>query len=261
MRQQLASPVAVGLDGCRAGWIAVVASGEGDRLVRTDIRLFDDNDHVIRWRHVQPVQPIVAVDMPIGLPPRVGFRACDHEARARLASPRRSAVFQPPDRELLEAIRAVPYPTYRHAQAFVAERRAREGGTGVRLRGLTRQAFFLIDKLGGIDRALREEPTRSDWLIEFHPEVSFIEMSGEAMPPKRRREGKLLRMEALSRRFPDIPEMLHAQLPWTRRQVELDDVLDAYAGLWTALRFRDRRHHELGGGERDACGLPMRIVV
>jgi hypothetical protein len=42
-----------------------------------------------------------------------------------------------------------------------------------------------------------------------------------------------------------------------------NDLLDAYAVLWTALRVaRGPGHHrELGDGRRDAHGLRMRIVV
>ena len=40
----------------------------------------------------------------------------------------------------------------------------------------------------------------------------------------------------------------------------LDDALDALACAWTALRWR-RGEAEVLGGEVDATGVPMRIVV
>jgi Protein of unknown function (DUF429) len=48
-----------------------------------------------------------------------------------------------------------------------------------------------------------------------------------------------------------------------RAEVARDDLLDAYAVLWTALRFaRGPGHYrELGDSERDAYGLRQRIVV
>jgi hypothetical protein len=62
--------------------------------------------------------------------------------------------------------------------------------------------------------------------------------------------------------FPDAPQRL-AGCAWPRAEVARNDLLDAYAVLWTALRVaRGPGHHrELGDGRRDAHGLRMRIVV
>jgi hypothetical protein len=37
-------------------------------------------------------------------------------------------------------------------------------------------------------------------------------------------------------------------------------VLDAFAVLWSTMRFRSGVHREFGDGQLDDCGIPMRIV-
>jgi hypothetical protein len=60
------------------------------------------------------------------------------------------------------------------------------------------------------------------------------------------------------REFPDARAAIAA---WPEAaRVPLADVLDAYATLWTALRWA-RGEAEVLGGEVDDCGVPMRIVV
>ena len=45
------------------------------------------------------------------------------------------------------------------------------------------------------------------------------------------------------------------------RGAAADDVLDAYAVLWSAERFARGEHLTLGDGSVDELGLPMRIVT
>ena len=61
--------------------------------------------------------------------------------------------------------------------------------------------------------------------------------------------------------FPTPPGTSRART-WSGSEVARDDLLDAYAVLWTALRFaRGPGHYrELGDGARDAYGLRQRIV-
>jgi predicted RNase H-like nuclease len=92
-------PVALGLDGCRSGWIAAIAYGSVEQPTRTALKRFDGIDEVLAWRESQGSEPIVAVDVPMGLPDHVGLRPCDAEARARLGR-RWMCVFEPPDRAL-----------------------------------------------------------------------------------------------------------------------------------------------------------------
>ena len=99
---------AVGVDGCRAGWVAVRGYEDaGGALVRTEPELLRAQDGGLRalvaaCEAMRP-PPSVGVDVPMGLPRRAGLRACDRAARDRLG-PRRACVFPAPDRELLAAV-------------------------------------------------------------------------------------------------------------------------------------------------------------
>jgi predicted RNase H-like nuclease len=249
--------VGIGVDGCRSGWIAAIGLSDTGSNAHGELRHFASFADLVRWREGLNEAPCVAVDMPIGLPRRTGFRACDREARARLGYPAMSSVFQPPDRELLR-FAGFGFDDLRR---FIDERRMAEPDA----RCASRQVFFLLDKLQQVDEAMRAHPARQEWLVEFHPEVSFMELARARLPPKRRRAGMAARKAALRAAFAGEVRWTDEKLPWPRSGVGLDDVYDAYAGLWTSLRFggggNGAGYDELGDGQRDEAGLRMRIVV
>lgn len=245
--------LAVGVDGCRIGWIAAFAFGSGTQTSRTGLGLFETAADVVRWREGQAGRPVVAIDVPIGLPDRVGDRGCDREAR-RLLGRRQTCVFQPPDRELFDLVGG----TYEDARARIADRRLAEPEA----RGLTQQCFNILSKIAEVDRLVRADPHREQWLIEVHPEVSFQELAGRDLPHKKSKAGKDARLRRLAREFPDLEDNLGTRA-WRRRDVGIDDRLDAYVALWSALRFRrgPAHHRILGDAERDTEGVLMRMVA
>lgn len=238
---------AVGLDGCRAGWIAAVAIGDPGSIA-TRLQLFEDIDQLVRWHDVSGTQANVAIDVPIGLPAAVSARPCDQEARRRLGK-RWMCVFAPPDRELFNL-------DFEAARQLVYKRRAAAPGETFHL--LSQQSVQITPKIAEVDRALRDHPERQEWLIEIHPEVSFRELAGDDLPPKKKAAGRARRLRLLREAFPDIDQRLDTAR-WLRREVAHDDMLDAYAALWSALRFSRGPDHRLvlGDGQRDAHGLPM----
>jgi predicted RNase H-like nuclease len=240
--------VAIGADGCRGGWLAGVAR-RSDGGLQSEVRLFRRFDDLLGWRKGEGDEAVVGVDIPIGLPRRVEFRGCDREARVRLGE-RRNSVFQPPARYLLGAA------DYSEVQARVERAKAESGhSTG----GLSRQAFGILRKVEEVDRAVVADPDHGGWLCEVHPEVSFVELTGQELPPKASASGRAARRNALRSEFPDLPTGLEAAELRTR-EAAVDDALDAFAALWSALRFRANQAETLGGGG-DELGLPMRIVV
>jgi predicted RNase H-like nuclease len=237
--------LAVGVDGARRGLVAA-AAGEGS----TRTAFFADIGELAEWRAGQAGgrEAPVAVDIPIGLPEEVGFRDCDSEARALLGS-RRSSVFSPPGRFLLEALPA--QPLYPRVQQLVAAR----GG-----RGLSRQAAGLLPRIADVDRFLQADPSRAAWLFEVHPELCFREMNDGALPPPKGTAAGLLRRLALIRRpFPDAPERIEHDR--AGRRAGLTDLLDAYAALWTALRRRAGRARSIGAGDDPVTGVPMCMTI
>jgi predicted RNase H-like nuclease len=245
---------AAGIDGCRFGWVAAVAVDGGRDGVTTELRRFPDIDDVVRWweRATQGAapRPPVAIDMPIGLPGIHGPRACDREAR-RVLGRRWMCVFAPPDRELLGH-------DFTHAREIVLRRRAADPSGSYAV--ATHQTVNIAPKIAAVDRALRAAPDRREWLIEAHPEVSFRALAGADLASKRSAAGAARRRALVAGQFPDAPARLVA-VRWQRAEVGADDLLDAYAALWTALRFLAGVHTELGDGTRDEFGLRQRIIV
>ncbi len=177
----------------------------------------------------------LAIDMPIGLPidsPRV----TDSEAR-KYIGPRRNSVFPTPPRVCLHI---ADYPT------ALADARLATG------RGISKQAFHLLPKIAELDAQIT--PAHERVVAEAHPECSFVLMNdGEHLPSKHSHEGAAMRRALIARTF-DVD-------PITPRGAKPDDVLDAYALLFTAERFARGEAIILGNGQRDARGLLMRIVV
>jgi predicted RNase H-like nuclease len=214
---------AVGVDGCRGGW--VVAS-------RAAVTVAASLEAVVANSTIT----VFGVDMPIGLPDRWG-RAADEQARRALGRPRSSSVFPTPPRGL------VGETDY--------ERANRRSWTELG-QGLPRQTFHLFARIREVDRLACAQP--ADRLIEVHPECSFQLLAGAALPSKHTAEGRRRRRDLLLPRFGTLVES-------PVRGAAVDDVLDAYAVLWSAERFARGEHGTLGDGAVDRCGLPMRIVT
>jgi predicted RNase H-like nuclease len=240
--------IAAGIDGCRAGWVAAIARGD----TMTELRLFADLEAVVRWRDREAGAAMVGADVPMGLPLRAGPRPCDRDARRELG-PRWMCVFAPPDRELLGL-------DFAQAKEIVDRRRRADPAGDHPV--MTHQTINIAPKIAEADRVLRAAPWRQEWLLEVHPELSFRTLAGAPLEPKRTSAGAAARLAVVARQFPDAPRRLGART-WSRAEVARDDLLDAYAVLWTALRFaRGPGHYrELGDSERDAYGLRQRIVV
>jgi predicted RNase H-like nuclease len=202
------------------------------------------------WRAEHPGgdEAPVAVDIPIGLPPVVSYRACDEAARARLPGPQKPSVFQAPSRRLLVCA-TEPHGgrapnakvIFERARDVVGDQQASAAGSP---RRLTQQAAGILAKVAEIDEFMREAPfERERWLVEVHPEMCFRAMAGGTPPPaKSSAHGQLHRLDLVRREFPDAEQRIRAW-PGGRRH-SLLDVVDAYAACWSALRWA-----ATGGGD------------
>jgi len=205
-------PLVLGVDGCRSGWVGVVA-GEPPVVVHADATIEGLVAHVVT-RYGRPA--VVAIDIPIGLPDH-GRRAADTLAVADLGR-RRSSLFLTPIRAALHA------DDLATANVISRERT----GTGV-----SAQAFALRKKVLEVDRWVRAAPTR---VVEVHPELSFATMAG--WPPefgKRTPDGRADRLARLRAAGLDVAHLLAAR----PRGVAADDLLDAAAAAWSAARVAD----------------------
>jgi predicted RNase H-like nuclease len=221
---------------------------------RTQLALHRDIDSLVAWRAASAPDAPVAIDVPIGLPESVRLRRCDSEARGRLGR-RRSSVFAPPGRYLLVA--AGDYPRIRD---LVAARRQSDPRT----RGLSAQAAGITPKIDEVDKWVRAHRESEEWLFECHPELSFDAMRPDRafVPSKHTASGIAQRLIAVRSYFPDAEEQI-AATTWNAKTVQRADLLDAYAALFTAVRIASGRgrYDVLGGTERDAEALLMRMVV
>lgn len=228
-----------GLDGCKKGWIALYRALEESiiesRIVTSVEELFAAIDDLA----------VLAIDIPIGLT-ESGPRQCDVMARREIG-PRASSVFPAPIRAVLEAM------TYDEASRISRERQNC---------GMSKQTFAICPKIRSIDEALRSNPGLRDRVCEVHPEVSFRAWNGGAAmtDPKKTLTGGSARLRLVSAHFGD--EAFGAvRANYSRRDVADDDILDAFAALWTAERIAAGRARTLPEQPpTDDTGLPMRIV-
>lgn len=162
----------------------------------------------------------VGVDIPIGLPDD-GPRQADRLAAALLGA-RRASIFATPVRAaLLE-------PEYTRA---VALNRAATGS------GFSRQAYGLRSKVLEVDALVRDTPTplpTAGPLLEVHPELSFATMAGAPMTHGKKTWAGAVERQA---RLAEQGILMTAALGPDPGRAGVDDVLDAAAAAWTALRY------------------------
>ena len=212
-----------GVDGCRGGWVVAT---------RGTVHVVSSIADVIAADY-----EVIAIDMPIGLPTTTARRS-ELEAR-RFLSPRGSTIFPTPPRRCLEA------GDYRQACELSMSAR------GVKL---SKQSWHIMPKIAEVDGALTAAD--NDRVIEAHPECSFVTMNrGVTLATKHCPAGLAIRSSLVTAAFGVVPVAV--------APAALDDVLDAYAVLWTAERFANGTHAVFPalGEEFDERGLPMRIVM
>ena len=232
------SRLVAGIDGCPAGWIAVLWDG-GDHLTS---RLCPTFTEVIAL----PAE-VIAIDMPIGLPERSG-RPPEREVRARLGA-RQSSVFAVPARD------AVYCADYREACRINLLHSDPP-------KKVSRQCFHLFPKMREIDALI--EPSHQSRIYESHPELAFSVMNGEAPLPLPKKvkgspypPGLDLRRSLLRQNGLPVDSL---SPDYRRRDVGPDDLLDACACTFVAWRILNRRSIRFPANPPlNARGLRMEI--
>ncbi len=221
--------IAIGLDGCRNGWVAVTIDGSHRGIA------FPAD---ISWLGAQRFDR-AAIDIPIGMTDD-GDRLCDRLARARL-SPHGARVFSGARRWLWERFRN---------PASANEEALRRGQTRVSL-----QLWHLGPKIMEVDAFARTH--RHLDLREAHPELVFLRLNADTpLPSKHTEQGLALRRRLLlDNGFADLDAWL--SIHRRRTGAKRDDVLDACA---VAIAASDASNcAPEGKAPHDEHGLPMQI--
>lgn len=210
----------VGIDACKGKWLAISL----DKGRFSEVRFGSDATQLVEtW----PDAVAVGIDIPIGLPDRLG-READRAAR-EFVGERRSSVFPTFPKFILAA------ETYDEAKALCVSQ------------GWPRPS---IQSYGMRHRILEVERLASadERVFEVHPEVSFRELSGRPLGSKRTASGAAERRSALSSAGIELPD-----LPYP-----LEDVLDAAVAAWSAARYAEGRALPLPAGHSARIGAIWR---
>jgi predicted RNase H-like nuclease len=234
-----------GADGCPIGWVVAFARPAGGEIHVRIVPRFAD---VL----AAPEAPaIIAVDMPIGLPARVGYggRAAENAVRPLLGA-RQSSVFSVPSRAALAA------QDYRDACRIAL-------ATSDPPRKVSKQLFMLAPKIREVDACLSADAAARSRVFEVHPELAFWRLNGgRALDEPKKVKGKCYEPGlALRRRL-----LIDAGFPSAAvegappKGAGPDDLLDALACAAIARRIHAGTAQPFPDPpERDALGLPMAI--
>lgn len=197
--------VALGLDGCPTGWVAVTLHDGHVHDVRV-VRSIREAIDASGAHHV-------GVDMPVGLVD--GPRDTDAGARALLPG-RASSVFSTAPRGVVAGWVDGTVTTHAEASALSV---ALTGS------GLSQQAWRLVPKMAEVEALAAAGVS----LTEVHPELAFATVVGQPLPRKRSWPGLMQRHALLRELGVDLPERFDGDAA-----AAPDDVVDAAICAWVA---------------------------
>jgi len=229
-----------GVDGCPSGWMVAFVRPRGAQVRLRVVPAFA----AIATAPEAPA--VIAVDMPIGLPARIGPNGRGPErAVRRLLGERQSSVFPVPSREAVYALTYVD-----------ACRVARI--TSDPPRSVQKQLFLIGPRIREVDKALRADAALVARVFEVHPELAFWRLNGERplALPKKVKPGLALRRQLLTAAGYPL-SVVAAPSP---KGAGPDDVLDALACAAIARRIHAGIAKPFPDPpQRDEHGLTMAI--
>ncbi|NYH26094.1 DUF429 domain-containing protein [Paraburkholderia bryophila] len=233
----------VGVDGCKGGWYAAKRDHKTGKI---HTRVCASFKELLSWA---PAPAVVAIDIPVGLSSD-GKRQCDVAAKAALKWPRSASVFHTPVRQTLG--------TGCYEEACQRHRAV----TG---QGISKQAFHILKKISEVDTELQNSSVDAARVFEVHPELTFMQLRmeqggspGGISESKSKPEGHQIRKALLDAEFG--VELNAALAARVARDASLDDIVDAFAALWSAKRIAEGKACKVPEiSVMDATGLPMVI--
>lgn len=223
-----------GIDGCKAGWLAIQIDGNNFR--------FGVFKTLFELQTKFPETNSALIDIPIGLSSRGFTRTLESKMRKELLR-KASSVFPTPSRE------ALSMPSYKSAS---------EVNFKVLGKKLTQQTYAIMPKIAEADKF---DQTSGFELIESHPEICFkyLNRGKVVSSSKKKLEGQNERLDILSKYNPRIRDRYQKVLKQTlRKHVARDDIIDAMClsvcvenGELSFLKDEN---------SIDECGKPIRIA-
>jgi predicted RNase H-like nuclease len=234
-----------GVDGCRSGWIAAFVRPAGEEVRIRIVPRFAD---VL----AAPEAPAtVAVDIPIGLPDRIGPNGRGPEQAIRpLLGARQSSVFSVPPRA---AIYAADFGAA-CAAALAASDPPRK---------VSKQLFMIAPKIRDVDKCLRGDPALTRIVREVHPELAFWRLNNErALDQPKKVKGVCYEPGLAQRRnllmAVGLPVSIVTAPP--PKGAAPDDLLDALACAAVARRLHAGTARPFPDPQtRDSFGMPVAI--
>ena len=212
-----------GIDGCPAGWMVVLCDVE--HVAAPKARIVPDFAGVLALPEAPDIN---AIDMPIGLPERVGIGGRPPDVAARkVLGKRQSSVFAVPARA------AVMIEDYAGACAAALAHSDPP-------RKIAKQTFNLFPRIREINRHMT--PDLQARVFECHPEVAFWAMNGrqpldaaKKIKSRPSEPGLGLRRGLLQRQ--GFPAGFLGSTSFRASAAGPDDFLDACACAWSAGRI------------------------
>jgi len=229
----------LGIDGCRAGWFAIINQDERWSYTLAPSIEALLNEHGTADR--------IFIDIPLGLADEQ-TRQCDQLARRLLSPYRHSSVFSTPVREAV------------YASSYTMACRVNAQQTG---RMITRQTWNICPKIREVDTWLRQHLDAQSRVYESHPEVAFYALN-KARPLQTRKkspEGREQRLTLLTQAIGSARQLFdQAVSDYPRVRLQTDDILDAMV-LAVMASYKETNHCYLPKpAPVDRYGIPMRIV-
>lgn len=197
---------AMGIDGCGYGYLGMMIDHDNNLKVflsKTIKEVFNNIDY----------NGTIFIDMPIGFECDKGVRTCDQLARKFLGFPRSASIFNTPVRRALEA------KDYHEAN---------EINKKISGKGLSKQSYYLFDKMRDLDTFLQSHPKFMNKIHESHPEMLFKTLKQVNLNYSKKTEaGFLERLDIISKYILDSKAIIMTIYNTIGTYgVKKDDVLD-----------------------------------
>ncbi len=233
----------IGVDGCKAGWIAI--------WIRPDREVQHQVFPCIQslWEKCK-TGDLIFIDIPIGLlASGEKERACDREARKILGKRRGSSVFRVPCRLAV------------YANSYLLASEVNKHLTG---KSLSKQSWNITPKIREVDELLISDPIARKAFREVHPELSLWGLNNRIPMSfnKKSERGFEERVAILDRYWANVSGIVgQIKALYSTAVIGRDDIVDAFAILLMGRLSNKDASFLPEVDVADEEGIPMKIQV